>query len=102
MPPALAAVVAHPVEVDDKGRGRVGADHDLEGLARPHAGSGAVAFDPWAAVLRGRVDARVRQQPVARAGLLVLPAYEVARRDREGAPGQRAQRSTEARARGVF
>src|SRR5205823_415320 len=47
---ALALVVTEPVEIQDKGRRRIGTDHDIQGVAGPEAGVRAVAFDPGTAV----------------------------------------------------
>src|SRR5438128_1380633 len=63
---ALAAVIAHPVEVDREGRRRVRADLEFDGLPGADARPGAVAFDPGTPVARLWVGARVGQAPFCR------------------------------------
>src|SRR5437667_9182522 len=58
---ALAAVMAHPVEVDHEGRRRVRADLEFDGLSGADASPGAVAFNPRTTVARLWVGARVGQ-----------------------------------------
>src|SRR6266545_6960722 len=72
----LAAVMAHPVEVDHKGRRRVRADLEFDGFPGADARPGAVAFDPGTAVTRLWLGARVGQEPCGRARFLVLLANE--------------------------
>ena len=71
-PPAVAAVVAEPIDVESKSRRGIRADVKANRLARAHAGVRAITFDPRAAIFGRRIDARVREHPVARAGLGVL------------------------------
>src|SRR5262249_55407546 len=59
VPAALALVITEPIQIDDEWRRRVGADHDGQGVAAPHAGVRAVALDPGAAVLRLRIDSGI-------------------------------------------
>src|SRR5437667_1568519 len=69
---ALAAVMAHPVEVDHEGRGRVRADLEFDGPPGADASPGAVALNPRPTVARLWVGARVGQEPLGRSRLLVL------------------------------
>ena len=73
---AIAAVVAEAEDIEGEARCGIGADVKRNRLARADAGAGAVAFDPRATVFCFRVNARVREHPVARAGPGVFVADE--------------------------
>jgi hypothetical protein len=76
---AFAAVVTHAEEVESEIRAGIGADVKGDGLAGADAGVGAVSFDPWAAILGGRIDLSFGEEPFVGAGAGVLAGDEIAR-----------------------
>ena len=71
------AVEAHAIHVESERGRRIGADEELDAIARPHAGVRTVTFNPWTTILGGWIDSRVLQRPVARSRFLVLAADEI-------------------------
>src|SRR5207249_3529308 len=69
---ARATIISHAVEIESERRGRIRADMEADALASPDAGSRAVAFNPRAPIFRGGINARILQQPRARALTLVF------------------------------
>ena len=77
MSSARAAVVAHAINIERERRRRVRADVEADRFAGANARARTVALDPWAAILGLRVNATVRQQPVACAGFFVLAVNQI-------------------------
>ena len=71
------AVEAHAIHVDGERGRRIGADEELDAIARSRAGVRTVTFNPWTAILGGGIDSRVLEHPVARSRFLILAADEV-------------------------
>src|SRR5262249_52367872 len=80
MPAAAPLIITEPVNIDDERRRRIGADEELQLVAGAHALLAGVAFDPWTAIARLRIDACVGELPVGGAFALILAANEVALR----------------------
>src|ERR1043166_154051 len=74
---AFAAVVAHAVDVDCERRWRIGAHVKADALARANAGAIAIPFNPWAAILRLRINPRLAQKPIQRTTPLILAPNKI-------------------------
>ena len=96
---AVAAIVAHPVEVQSEGAGGFGADEDGEGVAGLDGLVGAVPFDAGAAIASA-VDPDPGQLPVPCTRLAVLQfdgccrATGIAARSGAGSGGRQGGDST--------
>jgi hypothetical protein len=72
MPPAVAAVVAHAINIDREGRRRIGAHVKRLRVAGAHNGSGAIAFDPRTTIFGFRINAGFAKHPIPRSGACVF------------------------------
>src|SRR5205823_2306270 len=89
-PCSIAAIKAHPVNLEREWRRWIGADVEADALAGADAGPRAIAFNPRASILGRWINARLAQQPVTRTALVVFTADKILGHLTSGPPCRRA------------